>query len=765
MGSRSLLAAAVGLALLSLTVGVGAKKRVSATFVGTQLRAQDAVTVERGLTRADLSLLRTIRSREALWVFVAPSRAEWDKDVATGLNEVLSKSPADFRTWASFRPPTIERAGPDIAGALLPVELPDGRGHGLVGFYLPPLINDGRGGTGLLNSPEPNRGRFISGVDASKASDGTERLLRGMFLPSWPRAMGRSGIPPVPLRPLPEEGRGGLTLFRGEVGEEHGDALWEFASSSQIPLAPMETFPRKLGGLGEMLRSIRLDLPTVLEDEGSFATLSQSPQHWRVEERPVRHPTRYTALAAPISVDLDGEEHTAVVGIVAFYAPLLMRAGEASAWLGVDGKDFALAVHRGELPFLRDGQDLLFLRGWLERWQAGEARTLSRKTLSEDQARDQARAWSKGKLRGLVRAAQGPLPQRFIPIPKAERQDLVDDRLAVRGRVDREDLAAWLRRFEPSLKQGSRDPPWMLRTGDKAAELPVHFSLERAQGSDRAEQAASASAGQWDVRGGAGDGGAAVALSFGDSTEPGPASASFDGGVSLAILDLYASDGICRTGRSVGAALVFDVAGLPDGTSAKLRVEWDLLQSGKWVQNDAFVVEREAGSHEVEFAVDCPKDEGQAELSLALFPVGQEAPVIEGTLQFEVRPPGGRSWAPLNMPQAKSCLGSGASEGAADGDGFSMGGSKGLSADQINSSVRAFQRQTLRCREGNSVSGTVELELTVGCDGRVSHVEVLHDATGDSAFADCVARTMGYAAFPSHDLPDGAIFGLPLRFE
>jgi hypothetical protein len=39
------------------------------------------------------------------------------------------------------------------------------------------------------------------------------------------------------------------------------------------------------------------------------------------------------------------------------------------------------------------------------------------------------------------------------------------------------------------------------------------------------------------------------------------------------------------------------------------------------------------------------------------------------------------------------------------------------------------------------------------------------DGTGDSAFSECVAHTMGYASFPGHDLPDGEIFGLPLRFE
>jgi len=758
---------AVGLAVLLPAVAGIAKKRAGSSFVGTQVRAQDPVTMERGLSRAELPVLRTMRSREAVWLMVAPSRAEWDRDVAEGLTDALAKSPALFRTWASFLPTTIGRAGPDVAGGLLHVELPDGRGRGLIGVYLPPLINDGRGGTALLNSPEPNRGRFVSGVDVSRASDGADRLLRGLFLPSWPSAVGRAGLAQVPLRPLPDGGRGALTLYRGAVGEEQGEALWDLAGSREVPLAPMETFPRKLGGLGDMLRSVRLDRPVVVADEGTAITFALAPSHWTVEERAVRHPTRYVALAAPVAVDLDGEEHAAAVGLVGFYTPLLMSADEASAWLGVGGEEFALAVHRGELPFFRDGSDLWFLRGWLQRWKAGEAREVGRKPMTPEQAADQARAWSKGKLRGIDRAAAGPLPQRFVPIPRSERDGLVDDRLVARARVDRDDLAAWLRRFEPTLKQGDREPAWTLTVTDDAAELPVTFSLERASAPERAVASSTAGGGSWETRGssaGSSAPGAATAT-FEEADTAGPTSASFDGDLSLAILDLYADDGICRIGNEIEAALSFDVSGVPDGSTAKLRVEWDLIQDGTWIKTDVFAIERDAGSHEVEFTVACPKEEGPAELSLALLSAAHEDQGIETTLMLEVRPPGGRSWPALRMPDAKACLGAAASEGAADDEGFSMGGSQGLSGDQITSAVRGFQRQTLRCREGRTVSGTVQLELTVGCDGRVSSVDVLADGTDDSSFADCVARTMGYAGFPAHDLPDGAVFGLPLRFE
>ena len=164
---------------------------IGATFTGTQVRDQDAVTMERGLSRVELSSLRSFRSLESLWILVAPSRAEWDEDVAPELAEALAKPPSQFRTWASFLPPTIGRAGPDVSGGLLHVELPDGRGKGVLAVWMPPLINDGRQGTALLNSPEPNRGRFLSGVEVGRAPEGAERVMRGLFLPSWPRALGR----------------------------------------------------------------------------------------------------------------------------------------------------------------------------------------------------------------------------------------------------------------------------------------------------------------------------------------------------------------------------------------------------------------------------------------------------------------------------------------------------------------------------------------------------------------------------------------------
>ena len=765
-------------ALLAVTAASGARKKAQrqVTFDGVLIRDQDPTTMEKGILRTELPVLRGFRSREALWVIVAPSRAAWDRDVASGLAEALDKPPADFKTFASFLPASIGRAGPHVAGALLHVELPTERGRGLVAFHLPPLINEGRAGTGLLNSPQPNLGQWISGVDVSSAFESAETTVRDLYMPGWPGPLGRSGLPTVPMRPLPDGGLGSFVLFGGQVadGDSGGalrEALWDYATEDAIPLGPMETFPRRLDSLGQMLRSVRLDGKALDTAEGAASTLAQAPGNWTWQERPVRHPTRYLSLAAPVTVGIPGQQagdlHSAVVGIVAFYTPLVMDIEEAPLWLGVDPEKFAKAVHRGEIPFLLDGEDALFYRGHLARWMRKEAREGDGKGMTQQEAAEQARGWGERyKLRGLERASRGPLPLRLVPIPDKERAELVDERRAARAVVDKDDLAAWLRHFEPKLKPGDLDPAWSLSFSVAAAELPVAFSLEEPwqPEPERAVATGSGVTDQWGARDSGGQGGSAVSadLSGGGG---GSTAAAWSGDLSLELLDLYSDDTVCRMGTEARVAVEFDLGGVPEGSAAKLRVEWDLLRDGRSVTRDAWNLERGSGTHEVEFGLPCPEEEGMAELYLALLAPGHEDLLTDSEIPLDVKPPGGRSWPALRMPEPQACLAGAVSEGQADEDGFSMSGSAGLSADQVNFAVRSFQKQTLRCRDGRVASGQVILDVTVGCDGRVAAVEVLSDETGSDGFAHCVARVFGYAPFPAHDLPDGANFGLPLRYE
>lgn len=736
--------------------------RGSLPFSGVFVRDQPTQTLERGLLRADLATLRGIRTRSRLFVFVAPSEAAWRRDVAPGLQAALDE-PGAFARFVASLPAGIERAGPAIAGAVVSLDMPRKRGSGVLAFHLPPLLSDSRAGAPLLNSPAANQGHFVSGLDVPQASDFVDSWMQALYLPSWPSALGRDGAPQVPLRPLPEDGKGAFALFGGEVatgddGSELREQLWEYATAESVPVAPMGTFPRRLDSLRPMLGSVRVPVEALVAPEGAAVTLSQGPAHWAFADATVRHPDRRLSLVAPVTARMNGgESHSMVVAIVAWYTPLLLSFEEAHLHLGVPARALAEAVHGGELPFFRDGDDLLFYRGHLERWVAKEA-TAPGKAWSLAEAREQARAWGKRfKLRGLDRASGAALPQRMIPIPEAELAGLVDDRLRARPQVDREDLPAWLKHFEPTLKPGKRPPAWALSLDEVAAQLPAAFSLEApwtpAVAASRPKAAPSSTPRS---------AGGPVTLSDSSPRQSAP-SAAFAGDVGLEIVDLYATESYCRTGGTAGAVVQFDVVGVPEGSVAKLKLEWDLMVDGRSTRMDSWPIERGAGTHEVEFEVPCPKEPTAAELDFVLLDPGKNL-MIERALALDVRHPGGRSWPALSMPAPKACKAA-RGEGASDADGFSLGGAVGLSGDQIQAAVRSFQRQTLRCSDGRAASGTLVLEITAGCDGQVLAVDVLQDDTGAAGFGDCVADVMGHAPFPAHDMPDGVGFQVPLRYE
>lgn len=124
----------------------------------------------------------------------------------------------------------------------------------------------------------------------------------------------------------------------------------------------------------------------------------------------------------------------------------------------------------------------------------------------------------------------------------------------------------------------------------------------------------------------------------------------------------------------------------------------------------------------------------------------------------------GSDYPPLVMPAAQPCLAS--PDGSAlDDEG--MVSSQGLSAGQVRQVMREFLPQTLRCPdpEAEWPTGTVQAELSVGCDGRVFEVRVLDDGGLDATIVDCVADTLRYAPFPAHDLPDGYTFTQPVSYR
>lgn len=770
--------------------------------------------IEDGLLATDLDTLRGVRARTALWVFATESRADWDRVVAAGLDEALSRSPEELERFARSLPRGVTVLGPDIAGARVRFELPEGRGSGAVALALPPVIKQGMGESSLLNSRAPNQGRFLSAVDVRRPGDGAD-LVTAVYAPSTPRPL--VGAAPEPnYQDVPGGGRGELVLWAGRRARD-GDAgdlrdeLTGWLKRDDLPTQPMRSFPGRESELARTLRSFRVPVDVPVGEDGWYRTLSIRPGDWEMERRRVKHPARTISGAAPVSarVERDGrvEEHELIVGFVALYEPLLLTPEEAAIAAGGDGKRFFEAVHRGELPFLRDRDDIWFLRAHVERWLDGRAKKPEGKARTWREAVKLLRYWGdKYRLKSADRIARQPLPFRYEAIPADELEEMVDRRRAARGRVFTEDLSAWAQHMDPRFDKGDLEPAYVLgkprggadaklalratpqvgpqsrpRPTDPEDPTPDDGAVAASDGPKKDKELVKASdlgyGGretdeetvdldfELEDRGwedGGDDGGARATYGM----ETGRMGGSVGGagpevitGVSLR--DVYAVSSVCRVGGVAEAGIEVRIAGLGEDVEQELRIEWDLIQGGRSLRRDAFSEVRGDGVHEIEFDVACPDGGAEAEVVVAVF-LGDDSD--EGTLPLEVRSGSGRSFAKLSMPPAKRCLDVDLS---VDGDeDFGVATSRGLSPSEIGDSVRSFQEQTLRCFDAvPDASGTVQVELTVGCDGRVSAVELMDETIGDADFVACVVDTMRYAPFPAHDREGGVVFELPLRYE
>jgi hypothetical protein len=131
--------------------------------------------------------------------------------------------------------------------------------------------------------------------------------------------------------------------------------------------------------------------------------------------------------------------------------------------------------------------------------------------------------------------------------------------------------------------------------------------------------------------------------------------------------------------------------------------------------------------------------------------VYEEAPDLQPAPQRSPRVP------TLSKPARKACL-SQVSDVSGD-HAYAM--AQGLSATSVSRVTSAFLKNTLSCVPGEG--GSMQAEIVVGCDGRVSHVGVLEsDLSSEST--SCVAQTLAYMGFPAHDMPDGFTFVLPLSY-
>lgn len=742
------LAGTLSLALLATASGGTGKRAI--TFEGVAARDQGPELMEKGMLRSDLRVLRGLRIREQAWLIAAP-RDVWEQAVAPGLREALDTDPARFADFVQGLPGSVARSGPAIEGGQLRLKLTS-NGDGLISVHLPALLSSAPDGHPLLNSKHPNKAHLLAGVELNGGSAVTD-----VYVPRGLRPLSR-GLPPrVPVQPV-DVGAGWVGLAErsgsGDDARPLRKELDKMTTLSSVELGDLRPWPRRSGSLVELLRSVRLETEALATPEGPYRTMTQAASSYATEKRTVRHPSRYVALTAPVAVASDSGGAMMVLGVIGFYRPMLVSLEEAPFVTGSDALTLAHAVHEGEIPFLEDGGDVLFYPPWLERWASGGSKSVKGKAQAPDEARDTVRGWAdKYGLRGLVRAADGPMPLRMAAISEKERADLIDSKQVARGRVWLEDLTAWLKHAEPGLKQGKQAPLWSYKAVNGGERIEASFSLPTG---------AVASSSRPSYLGGFGarsSGGGGGAEALGTSSTGGGAAITSD--LAIEILEMYTGSAFCPLGREADAGVELALDGLGEGQTARLQVEWDLVMKGRSVRRDAFSIEREAGTHEVDFDVPCPKDAGGAELELVLVDADGNI-AAEASLAMDVRAPGGRSWAALAKPRPKSCIEPDLGGG---GDDFSVAKTKGLSAEQIRAGVRSFQEQTLRCHEGSGASGQVQLELHVGCDGVVISSDVLEDGTGDAAFSECVAETFAYAGFAAHDRDGGVVFVVPLRYD
>ena len=118
----------------------------------------------------------------------------------------------------------------------------------------------------------------------------------------------------------------------------------------------------------------------------------------------------------------------------------------------------------------------------------------------------------------------------------------------------------------------------------------------------------------------------------------------------------------------------------------------------------------------------------------------------------------------LVMPPAKECL-RGPTDADAQGTEAGFASSQGLSHGQVKAAMDKALLGLGACVSGGWPVGRAELEITAGCDGRVSSVRIVGDGGLESGLLGCIQERLGYAEFPAHDLPDGETFGYPLVFS
>lgn len=559
----------VGLSLLAASPGDSASRDGTVRFEGTRAQDGPIERIESRILRLDSRAARAFVTRTALHVFVADGREVWDDGVAPLLADALAEGPGAIARLPAQLPASVAVAGPNIDGAVVEFALPGGRGDGLVAIQLPLLLDRGKSDRALLDSPWPNKGLYVSGVDVAEDPDAD---LVGVYVPGRPKTLSRGAPPAVSARELPRQGRGDLVIFRGKGGS--GDdasslrqGLQGFLGASRILGDRLRTFPKGDDELTRELKSFRVPTRTLEVERSWYRGLALDPRDWEFSEGRVVHPVHYVAFSAPVVVqDADGTESTLIVGGVALYAPLLLTARQAPLYVGSDPRGFYEAVHAGEVPFLRQGDAVFFHRAVLDRWKKGIWKVGSGKTYGTKGTVKRVEQLARElKSKGLARAAGQPMPRRFQPAP----DDAPEGSPPVRGRVYAGDLHQWLQHWDPKADLPGTEPP---------------RSLAHAAGGAR-------------LRGGFGG--------AGEKSRP-------TGVKGLELVELYTLDPTCTSGQQVTGALSFVLDGVPDGEEAPILLQWSLNRDGRALVRFSAEIRREAGEHEIHVEAGCPSERGTA---------------------------------------------------------------------------------------------------------------------------------------------------------
>ncbi len=144
---------------------------------------------------------------------------------------------------------------------------------------------------------------------------------------------------------------------------------------------------------------------------------------------------------------------------------------------------------------------------------------------------------------------------------------------------------------------------------------------------------------------------------------------------------------------------------------------------------------------------------------------GSEASVSTPDVATKRKPrPSSKRSAIGRMPKPKPCL-AGPSLDDLDEDLPDIQSSIGLSLEQIRGPMRTASNSLADCIEGPWPDAVVELSIAVGCDGRVSAVDVMDGGGVAPGTLSCFKDRLRYVGFPAHDMPDGFQFRYPLTLS